>query len=139
MNLRLIVSAFVAGANQDDNARQTARLIDSCSAFDMALVQGCYNGVHETGIQLTGFTDVQNLHETAAFLLREFEQTAVYYSIDGVGSLLHADGRHQTIGAEKVFPADMVHSHLFRDIFKNYTVYADGSALAATNVLKAAA
>lgn len=137
--MRLIVSAFVAGATPNENALATAALINSCEEFAMTIVQGCYNGVQETALMLDGFVDIEHLHVTAAELCGWYKQTCVYYSVGGVGSLLHADGRHQTIGPERHYPADMVHSHLFRSIYQNYTVLPDGSAIAAQNALRVAA
>jgi hypothetical protein len=137
--MRLIVSAFKVGASQTENTLTTGTLINACREFTLDMVQGCYDGVQEVALQLTDFTDIEHLHRTAANLCEWFGQSCVYYSIDGIGSLLHADGRHETIGAEREYPAEMVHSGLFRSIYKNYTVYSDGSAIAAKHVLKAAA
>ncbi len=137
--MRLIVSAYRAGASQTANAIATGELINSVREFSLDMVQGCYDGVQEVALQLTGFTDIEHLHRTAANLCEWFGQNCVYYSIENIGSLLHSDGRHETIGAEREYPAEMVHSGLFRSIYKNYTVYSDGSAIAAKHVLRAAA
>lgn len=137
--LKLIVSAYRAGATQQENARQTANLITATSDFDVCLVQGSYHGHPEVSLQITGFEDIEHLHQTAMALCRGFKQTCVYYSVYGDASLLHSNGEHESIGKEIVYPPHMVNTVMFKRSHSSYTVYPDGSALAVLHALEAAA
>lgn len=129
--MRLIVSAYRAGASPTENAVSTAALIRSVDAFAITLVQGCYNGVQEVAVMIEGFEDIGHLYNIAGKLCDWYGQTCVYYSVEGVSYLLHADGKHQTLGPERHYPVDMAHSPIFRSVYTNYTMLPDGSALAA--------
>jgi hypothetical protein len=129
--LKLICSAFVAGATQDENARKTTELLIAASVHTQELVQGRYEGTAEIAVQITGFESFAALLKFGAKMCKQFKQACVYYSLEGVGYLLHASGRHETLGPEEWYTATLVQSPTFRSIYKNYTVYADGSAIAA--------
>lgn len=137
--MKLIVSAFRAEASPDENARATMNLLSATGAFTQRLVNGVFKGVNEVSVELTGFTKLSAMHKAAERLCKAFNQQCVYYEHEGTASLLHADGRHQTIGQEERYPAALVRSPIFSAIHSNYTVYADGSAIVAQVQLKAVA
>lgn len=114
-------------------------LLSAAGAFTQRLVNGVFKGNHEIAVELTGFTKLSALHKTAERLCKAFGQQCAYYEHEGTASLLHADGRHQTIGIEERYPAALVRSPIFAAIHENYTVYADGSAIVAQHALKAVA
>jgi hypothetical protein len=114
-------------------------LLSAAGAFTQRLVNGVFKGNHEIAVELTGFTKLAAMHKAAERLCKAFGQKCVYYEHEGVGSLLLADGRHLTLGHEERYPASLVRSPIFAAIHENYTVYADGSAIAAQSTLKAVA
>lgn len=136
--MKIIASAFQQADTSVDSAYRTARLIDTMvdTGRQFTLAQGVYQGTAEVVIVATGYETIEALFADAATLCTSFGQQSVYYEVGGVGHLYHCDGRHETLGEEHTYPAHMVHSHMFRQQFKSYTLFPDGSAIAALPYLK---
>lgn len=139
--MKLITSAYKAASAHVENAAATSRLIETMvdTGRQFMLAQGVYQGQSEVVVVARDYATTDELFADAKVLCEAFDQDSVYYEIGGVGHLYHRDGRHETLGEEHPYPAHLVHSHMFRQQFKSYTLFPDGSAIAALPYLKVAA
>lgn len=137
--MKLIVSAFTRQGDTHTNAVQTAALTSFVASHGLfaELVIGSFDGNREIAIAVEGFASVSHMLVTAATMMVQFNQQAVYYTQDGNAYLAYRDGRTELLGKE-VARRNAWHGH---ELHPNHTQYLDGTMITAkakTVALKAA-